>query len=367
MSESQAAEKPSKLLVAVGTYSTRGSKGIYLFHMDLATGKLTPTGTASELENPSFVAIHPSRKYLYAVGEVGSRGSRKGGLIGAFALDARAGKATFLNQESSVGDGPCHLVVDRAGKNVLAANYGGGSICSVPIHADGKLGEHTAFVQHTGGSVDQRRQGAPHAHSINLDAANHYAFCADLGLDKVLVYRFDSGKGTLVSTGAAGVVEPGSGPRHFAFHPNGKTAYVINEMKSTVTAFSYDSRAGTLKALQTISTLPNGFSGNTSTAEVQVTPDGKYLYGSNRGHDSLAIFKIDPKTGLLTAVGHQKTMGRVPRNFGIDPTGTYVLACNQETDDIFVFKIDHASGQLRFTGEKAQVPAPVCVKMVPVE
>jgi 6-phosphogluconolactonase len=359
-------EKPDKLWVYVGTYTGKASKGIYRLELDLATGKLTPRGLAAEATNPSFLAIHPNRRFLYAVSEVGSFGGKKSGAVGAFAIDPRTGNLTALNQQPSGGADPCHLVVDRQGKYVLAANYTGGSACVLPVGSDGRLGEATAFVQHRGSSVNKQRQQGPHAHSINLDAANRFAFVADLGLDKVLVYRFDADKGTLTPNDPRGVdLTPGSGPRHFAFHPNGRWAYVINELLSTVTALTYDPEHGVLKGLQTVSTLPEGFKGNTSTAEVQVHPSGKFLYGSNRGHDSIAVFRIDPKSGALTPAGHQSDKVKTPRNFGIDPTGKYLIVANQGSDSLVVFRIDPATGALTTTGNVAEVPVPVCVKMMP--
>lgn len=352
-----------KVRVYFGTYTGTKSKGIYRAELDMATGALSEPALAGETTNPSFLAIHPSRKYLYAVGELASIGNVKGGAVTAFAIDGKTGGLTQLNQQSSKGGGPCHLVVDKSGKNVLVANYGGGSVAALPIGADGKLGEATAFIQHQGSGANSKRQEAPHAHSINLDAANRFACAADLGLDKVLVYKFDATKGTLTPNDPpATSVAPGSGPRHFAFHPTGRFAYVINEMALTVTAFSYDAEKGILTEIQTIPTTPDGVKPGYSTAEVQVHPSGKFLYGSNRGHHSLAIFTIDSATGKLTAVGHQPTGGKTPRNFGIDPTGTFVLAANQDSDTVVVFRVDQKTGELKPTGHSVAVGGPVCVK-----
>lgn len=360
----RAADKSAKIRGYVGTY-TGGSKseGIYLIELDPSSGKLTRLGATGGVDNPSFVAIHPSRRFLYSVGEVG------GGVVAAFAVDPRTGELKLLNTQSSGGGGPCHLVVDKTGKSVLAANYGGGSVCVLPIGDDGKLGERTAFIQHKGSSVDKNRQEAPHAHSINLDPGNRFAFVADLGLDQVLVYKFDAMKGTLAANDPpAAKVAPGSGPRHFAFHPSGRFAYVINEMALTVTAFSYDAQRGVLTELQTIDTLPpDADRRGASTAEVQVHPSGKFLYGSNRGHNTIAVFTIDEQTGRLTAAGHQSTGGKTPRNFGIDPTGAYLLACNQDSDSIVVLAIDAKSGRLTPSGQSLEIPRPVCVKMFTVE
>ncbi len=360
--------KPDKLWVFVGTYTGGNSKGIYRLELDLASGKLTPRGLAVETTNPSFLAIHPSQRFLYAVGEVSNLGGKKGGAVSAFTLDPKTGELTALNQQSSVGAGPCHLVVDRQGRHALVANYGGGSAAVLPIQNDGRLGEATGFVQHKGSSVNPKRQGEPHAHSINLDADNRFAFVADLGLDKVLIYRFDKTKGTLTPNEPPAVaVAPGAGPRHFAFHPNGRNAYVINELQSTVTALSYDPDRGVLKTLKTVSTLPQGFSGTSHTAEVVVHPSGRFLYGSNRGHNSIAIFAIDPQTGELSPVGHQASQIKTPRNFAIDPTGAYLIVANQDADSLIVFRIDPKTGELTPTGSVAEVPKPVCVRMIPVK
>ncbi|HEV7223098.1 MAG TPA: lactonase family protein, partial [Pirellulales bacterium] len=316
-----AADEKGPVTVYVGTYTNGKSEGIYRLKLDRKTGELTKAGATSGVKNPSFLALHPSGRYLYAVCEVADFGKNAGG-IAAFEIDPKSGDLKLLNQQSSGGGGPCHLVVDKLGKNVLAANYGGGSVCVLPIGGDGRLGKATAFVQHKGSSVDRGRQESPHAHSINLDAANRFAFAADLGLDKVLVYRFDAQKGTLAPNDPpAANVKPGSGPRHFAFHPSGRSAYVINEMSCTVTAFDYDADKGVLTETQTITTLPRPVAAGDSTAEVQVHPSGKFLYGSNRGHDSIAIFAIDADSGRLTTVGNQSTEGKTPRNFGIDPSG----------------------------------------------
>ncbi len=358
---------PSRLLVYVGTYTRGEGEGIFRYQFDLASGKLSLLGTTSGLVNPSFVAIDPTNRFLYAVNEISSVDGKRGGAVAAYSIDPAGGELTFLNRQSSGGPGPCHLVVDRAGKNVLVANYGGGSVAVLPIGDDGHLKEASAFVQHVGSSVNPRRQQGPHAHSVNVDPANRFAFVADLGLDKVLVYRFDAAQGTLAPNEEPWArVDPGAGPRHFAFHPSGKFAYVINELASTVTAFAYDAQRGSLRSLQTISTLPRDFDGDNTTAEVQVHPTGRFLYGSNRGHDSIAVFRIDAGTGALAHVGNVSTGGSTPRNFGMDPTGAYLLAANQATDNIVVFRIDAATGALTPTGHSVDVPKPVCIKMIPL-
>lgn len=365
-----AADAPSgKQRVYIGTYTDKTSKGIYRSELDLATGKLSSPVLAGEAVNPSFLAIAPNQKFLYAVGELSDVNGKKGGAVNAFAIDSATGDLKRLNQQSSVGAGPCHIVVDRTGKNALVANYGGGSAAVLPIQADGKVAEASCFVQHTGSSVNPGNQTAPHAHSINVDAANRFAVVADLGIDKVLVYRLDPDKGTITANDPpAASVEAGSGPRHFAFHPSGKYAYVINEILLTVTAFQYDAEKGVLTPQQTITTLPEGVTDRKgmSTAEVQVHPSGKFLYGSNRGHHSIAIFSIEPATGKLTAVGHQGQGIKTPRNFGIDPTGNYLLVCNQDGDSVIVFRINQSTGQLEPTGSTVSVGTPVCVKFLPL-
>jgi 6-phosphogluconolactonase len=357
-----------KLWLFVGTYTPKGgpSKGIYRLELDLATGKLSKPELAAEAVNPSFLAIAPDGRHLYAVNEVGDYKGERSGSLSAFALDAKTGALTALNQQTSKGDSPCHLTVDRQGKHALAANYGGGSACVVALKPDGSLGEVSAFVQHEGSSVNKKRQEAPHAHSINLDPANRFAFVADLGLDKILVYRYDASKGTLQPNDPpAADLAPGAGPRHFAFHPDGRRAYAINELDSTITAFDYDPARGVLTKRQTVSTLPKeGFKGN-STADIHVHPSGKFLYGSNRGHNSIAVFTIDPKTGALIPSGHQRENIKTPRNFGIDPAGNFLIVANQGSDSLVVFRIDPGSGTLAPTGHTAAVPRPVCVRMLP--
>jgi 6-phosphogluconolactonase len=363
-SQKEAHTVPEKMLVYVGGRTKAKGGGIHRYELDLASGKLTPLGVTGGLANPSFLAIHPSRRFLYAVNETWGK---QGGTISALAIDPKTGDLKALNKQPSGGAGPCHLVVDAAGKNVLAANYGGGSVCVLPVGDDGRLGKATAFIQHTGRSVHPKRQTAPHAHSINLDPANRFAFAADLGLDKILVYRFDPAKGTLEPNDPPfAKLASGAGPRHFAFHPNGRFAYVINEMNSTITGFAYDAAKGGLAEIQTVPTLPKGFTGDSFTAEVQVHPSGKFLYGSNRGHNSIAIFAIDAATGKLSLLGTESVQGDWPRNFCIDPTGVFLLAANRRTNNLVVFRIDQSTGKLKPVGPAIDVPAPVCVKMMPL-
>jgi 6-phosphogluconolactonase len=365
--EESDAASPESCRVYVGTYNGPKSRGIYTCRLDLDSGKCTPLELAAEVKNPSFLAVHPNKKFLYAVSEIDDLDGKKTGGVSAFAIDAKTGKLKKLNAQSSQGAGPCHLVVDRSGSTVLVANYGGGSIASLPIHDDGSIGPAVSAIQHRGKSVNPQRQTSPHAHSINIDPANRFAMAADLGLDKVLVYRLDPSSSKLTANDPPfAAVKPGSGPRHFAFHPSGKFAYVINEIACTVTAFAYDPNRGELTELQTISTLPEGetLKPEYSTAEVQIHPSGRFVYGSNRGHHSITVFAVDPSRGTLRQIQNEPTQGETPRGFGIDPTGRFLLAGNQDSDTITIFRIDPQTGRLTPTGEKLEVGSPVCVQFV---
>jgi 6-phosphogluconolactonase len=360
--------KGKQVWVFFGTYTQRGSKGIYRSRMDLSTGALTPAELAIEAEQPSFLVIHPSHKYLYAVNELESFNGEKAGAVSAFALDTKTGSLKFLNQQSSRGGAPCHLVVDRAGKNVLAANYSGGSSIVFPIQADGTLGEPTGFQQHSGSSVNPQRQEAPHGHSINLSPDNRFAFTADLGLDKILIWKYDSAAGTIEPNEPPfAILPPGSGPRHFAFHPSGRFAFTNGEMTSTVTSMEYNKETGALKPLQTVSTLPASVEGKgNSTAEIVAHPSGKTVYCSNRGHDSIAVFGVDANTGALKQKAVTLTGGKTPRNFVVEQSGKYLLAENQDSDDVMVFRIDPKTGLLARTQHKLNVIMPVCARLVAV-
>ena len=354
----------AELTAYIGTYTTRGkSQGIYTYRMDTSTGVLKYAGVATGIDNPSFVAIHPQRRFLYSVSEVRDYRGRHSGAVAAYSINQKTGELTHLNHQPSQGIGPCHVNVDKTGKCVLVTNYASGSVAVFPVQADGSLGEATEAIQHRGSSIVPERQEGPHAHSVNLSPDNRFAFVADLGMDKVMVYRLDPAAGKLTPHQEVSVV-PGAGPRHFDFHPNGKYAYLINEIGNTMTAFAYDAGAGKLTELQTLPTLPDGFSGTSHTADVHVHPSGKFLYGSNRGHDSIVIYGIDQRNGKLTLVGHQPTQGKTPRNFAIDPSGTFLHAEHQDSDTIVTFRIDQQTGKLAPTGQVVDVPQPVCLKFV---
>jgi 6-phosphogluconolactonase len=344
-------------LVFVGTYTRNGSRGIYSFRFK--DGKLSPLGLAAETASPSFLAEHPSHKFLYAVNEAG----RTGG-VSAFSIDAKTGKLTELNKVSSGGSSPCHLAIDKSGKWLFVANYGDGVLTVYPIQADGKIGEVAQTIKNTGTVHLPQRQGGPHAHEVVFSPDGKYLLEADLGLDKIFVYRFDPATGKLTPNDPpAGDLEPGAGPRHFAFHPNGRALYCINEIARTVTAFHWDPAKGSLTRFQSVPTEPEGFKGqNTSTAEIAVNKAGTRVYGSNRGHDSIALFSIDKDKLTLTPMDHTPTLGKTPRHFTLDPTGKFLLAANQDSSDITIFKVHPNSGQLTPIGKPVKdAPLPVCI------
>ena len=354
--------------VYFGTYTGAKSKGIYVSRMD-ATGKLSEPELAATTVNPTFLATDPRQHFLYAANEIGNYQGQKAGGVTAFALDAKTGKLTQLNEQSSGGDGPCHVSVDATGKTVLVANYGGGSVAALPVNADGSLAPAATFIQHQGSSIVPQRQAGPHGHCIFADPANRFALACDLGLDKVLVYKLDAKKALLTPNDPPFVaLHPGAGPRHLAFHPNGKFVYVIDELDCTLTVFTYDAKHGSLTEIQSLSTLPAGETkkSNFSCAEVVVHPSGKFLYGSNRGHNTIVLFRIDEKTGKVTLVEHTPTGGKTPRNFNVDPSGHFLLAANQDSGNVLAFSIDPKTGHLTPTGQQLQMGSPVAIVFVPV-
>ncbi|MBM3880035.1 MAG: lactonase family protein [Verrucomicrobia bacterium] len=355
-------------LVYVGTYTGAKSKGIYVFRFDAAAGTVQAPVLAAELRHPTFLDLHPSGQYLYAVNEVSDFAGQRAGAVTAFAVDRATGQLSQLSQVSSRGAGPCHIAVHPTGTCLFVANYGGGSVAALPIGSDGRLGEATSFHQHEGKSVNPRRQEAPHAHGVTLAPDGRYLFVPDLGLDRILVYRVDAARATLTPHELSyAAVKPGAGPRHFAMHSSGRFAYAINELDSTITGFNYDLARGALSQLGTVSTLPSDFAGPSTTAEIEVHPSGKYVYGSNRGHDSLAVFAVRANNGALQFVERVSTGGKTPRSFGIEPGGTWLWAANQGSDNLVLFRIEAASGRLTPSGPVLDVGAPVCVKFLAVE
>jgi 6-phosphogluconolactonase len=351
-------------LVFFGTYTLRRSEGIYVYSW--SSGDLEYHNKAVGVINPSYLAIDPGRRYLFAVNEVRDHDGRLGGGVSSFAIDRKTGKLTFLNQQPSLGGDPCYLTTDKTGRALLVANYASGTLAAIPVEGDGKLGSPTDFVQHIGPGNHPRNPG-PHAHCVEVDPTNRYVLACDAGLDKVLIYRLDASRGALEPSETPCIdLDPGTGPRHITFHPNGKYAYVITESGATIVAYDYDSRRGTLEELHAVPTLPEGFQERNSCADIHVEPSGRFVYGSNRGHDSIVIYAIDEDTGKLSYVGHESTQGRSPRNFTIDPTGTFLLAANQRTDNIVTFRIDPQTGRLTPTGAVADVPTPVCIKFMPI-
>jgi 6-phosphogluconolactonase len=363
------------MLVFVGTYTEpilfgtgkvlRGKgEGIYIFRLDESSGKLEPIGKTIGVANPSYLAFDASQRFLYAVNELKTYEGKPTGTVSAFAVDSRTGALQFLNRQLTHGTDPCHVVVDREGSHVFVANFMSGSVCVLPVAENGNLGEACDVVQHRGSSLDPRRQSGPHAHSVALDASNRFAFVPDLGLDKMMIYRFDARCGKL-EPGAVTCIDmkPGAGPRQLSFHPEGHFAYLVNELDSTVIALSYDANTGNFRVLQSVRTLPDGFTGESTCADIHVHPFGNFVYASNRGHDSIVVHRIDPALGTLSGVAHESTQGNTPRSFGIDPTGLFLIVGNQDSDSLVTFRIDGENGKLQPT-HVAKVPTPVCVKFL---
>ena len=346
----------------VGTYTSGKSEGIYVYRMDRSTGALTRFSSIKSV-NPSFLTIDQSKRYLYAVNEVGEYGGKPGGGVSAFAIDPTTGSLRLLNEQATQGADPCHLSIDDRKRTLLVANYTGGSVTVLPVRPDGTLGVATEVKQHEGSGVKEQQKG-PHAHCVILDLAERHALVADLGIDKVMIYRFDRVTGKLSPAQQPfAELTAGAGPRHLSLHPSGKHLYVINELDSTMTSFKYNELNGTLAKIETVSTLPSDFTGTSYCADVHVSPSGKFLYGSNRGHNSIVVFEID-SGGKLKLVEHVSTEGNWPRNFTIDPAGKFLLVANQRSDNVVSFHIDQRTGRLTPTGHNEQIPAPVCLKFL---
>ena len=356
-------------LMFVGTYTTGGaSKGIYVFRMDGESGSMTQVHVEEGITNPTFLTVHPNQKYLYSVSEVAESSGVPGGALTSYSIDQGSGKLERINQQSTGGSGPCHVQIDATGKYAVVANYNGGSVCMLPLSEDGSIKPSSHFIQHYGGTkVNPQRQEKAHAHSANLDPGNRFAIINDLGLDQLRVYEMDLDAGKLAFREDSSVMSaPGAGPRHLDFHPNGHFAYAVNELGSTVTAYRYDAGTGALTEINTLSTLPDGYTGENTTADIHVSPDGRFVYGSNRGHNTLAIFGIDQSDGSIEFVGDQSTGGKTPRNFGFHPEGKYLYAANQDSDSIIQFEVNQSTGELTPVGREIRCPMPVCLKFMPM-
>jgi 6-phosphogluconolactonase len=367
---------PKQRLVFIGTYTDPirfgtgrilegKGKGIYVYRLDVSSGAMELCSLSEGVPNPSYLALDPSHRFLYAVNELKEFEGAPTGAVSAFSLEPGSGKLRFLNMKPTHGTDPCHLTVDKTGRYVLVANFMSGSVCVLPTGEDGSLGDATDVIQHQGSSVHPLRQSGPHAHAVTLDDTGRYVFVPDLGIDKLMVYKFDVNRGKLEPNDEPWVeVAVGAGPRQLVMHPRSGYAYLINELDSTMTAFRYNRDTGMLREIQTLSTLPEDFKGASACAEVQISPSGEFLYGSNRGHDSIVIYAINQRDGTLTCIGHESTGGKTPRNFAVDPAGEFLLVANQDTNCVVTFRLDPASGELMATGYSAEVPTPVCVKVM---
>ena len=354
-----------KYLVFVGTYTDKGSEGISSYKFNPATGDVSSIELSAVTDNPSFIAIDPAGQFLYAVNELDTFDYKPTGAVSVFKIDRETGRLNLIQKVSSLGAAPAHLSLDKSGKFLFVANYTSGNISVFPIGKDGILGEHSAFIQNYGSSVNVDRQTAPHAHFIQVTDDNRFVMVADLGIDKILIFQFDSANGTLKPNDPEFInLEPGSGPRHFAFSPSGKFIYVLNELTSTITVFDSDPTNAASQTKQTISTLPENFKGTNTAAEILVDAKGKFLYASNRGDDSIVQFSIDPVTGMLSPIDWVSSGGKTPRNFEIDPTGNWLISANQNSNNIIFFKIDQDSGKLIQTSMSVDVSSPVCIKFL---
>lgn len=360
--DAQAVPPPGAIRIYVGTYTDGESKGIYRLILDPATGSLRPEGTPTATVSPSFLALSGDGKRLFAVNETGNAETDPAGGVTSFSVNPATGDLTLLSRISSAGAAPCHLSLDKGDKHLLVANYWGGSVAVFPVQADGRLGASASFVRHVGDNPTPRDKG-PHAHAVHVDPSNRWALVADLGLDKVFVYPYDAARGVLGPDPREVTLDSGAGPRHLAFDPDGKAVYVLNELNGTVTSFLFEAQDGSLRQNQVISTLGLASGLPNRSAEVVVSPDGRFLYASNRGPDTIAIFAIDRKSHLLRPVGLQSTGGKHPRNFAIDPSGSYLVVANRDSDNVVVFGIDRATGKLSHAAGPVSVPKPVCIRM----
>ena len=343
----------------IGTYTTAGSKGIYVYRFNAATGNAEWVSNTDSSKNPSYLAVAPNEKMVYAVNET------EPGKVSAYTFDKNSGKLTFVNQQPTGGNDPCYVSVSKNNKWIVVANYGGGSATALSVNNDGSLNPYSQLFQDSGSSVNKQRQEKPHVHSAIFSPAQDYVYTPDLGLDKVMVYKFNAAvpKPMTPANPPFVTVTGGDGPRHLAFHPNQKFVYLIEEMSGTVGAYQYAN--GKLTLIQHLPTHPEEYKGDIGSADIHISPDGKFLYASNRGaENTITIFSVDAATGKLKLVGYQPVMGKTPRNFIIDPTGNYLLAANQNSDNVVIFKRDKQTGLLKATGKEIKVSMPVCLQMI---
>ncbi|WP_298737250.1 lactonase family protein [uncultured Chitinophaga sp.] len=358
-------KQDSMQYLLIGTYTKKQSEGIYVYTFNTQSGELKYVSTAKGVDNPSYLVVAPDQKHVYSVNE--SNGDRTGS-VSAFELDHSTGQLQFINKQPSGGDGPCYVNTDGDGTHVVAGNYASGSLSVLPVQPDGKLGAPLQTIQHTGSGVNKERQEKPHVHCVEFSPDHQFLFVSDLGIDKIGIYKYDPSSPLLLQEASPSyaALPPGAGPRHLTFHPGGKWAYLVHELDGKLTAFRYDE--GKLTPIQTVSTLPEAFKGTISGADIHVSPDGKFLYASNRGTlNNIVYYAIDNKSGKLQRKGQQSTKGKTPRNFMIDPSGNFLLAANQDTDNIVVFKRNKVNGSFKATGQEINISMPVCLKMVAVQ
>lgn len=363
-----AISKSGEYFMFVASAASKDGGGIYVYRINIESGSLRLLWNDPSGRNSSFLALDPQRRFLYSVGDAAGEDGARAGFVNSFGIDIQSGRLSFINRESTLGTGSCFVSTDNTGRYVLAANYSDGTLAVLPVDETGALGKVSCHIRHSGSSVDPKRQSEPHAHSILPDPENRFVLSADLGLDKIMIYKWDPDTGELAPNDTPWAqVEGGAGPRHMAFNPNGRFVYVINELNSTISAFTYDGAGGVMNPFQTVDTLPGGFGGTNYPADIHVSPSGLYLFGSNRGHDSIVIYKIDAAGGKLSYTDHESTQGGNPVNFAVDPSGCFLLAANRDSGTIVVFRIDPKTGNLEPKGDSITIPAPVCVKLMPVE
>lgn len=358
------AKNPTKYFLYVGAYADKADEGIYVYEFDVENGGLKYVATAEGIKNPSYLAISKKKNLLFAVNETEEYNGEKSGFVTSFWINPANGQLIKINEVASGGGAPCYISINKTASMAFVANYLGGNVCVIPIEQGGRLKKISSLIQHESNGPDEKRQQKAHAHFIDLDPSRKYALAVDLGIDKIISYKIDQKHEKLVHNSELNTAL-GAGPRHLAFHPNRKLAFYINELNSTITSCRYDIKTGSLAKIMTTSTLPAGFDGESFCADIHVSPDGRFLYGSNRGHNSIVVYEIDQNSGNISLISHHSVKGDWPRNFVIDPLGRFLLVANQHSNNIVVFKIDKESGMLRSNGVEIAVNKPVCLKMMP--